>query len=95
MSELIAQDVENASHQFRVVEGDELSPVAAIEAVRQMLREEGWCRLIGGDRFYVHVGWDYYVYVGSDRACGRSVETAGRLGLFIDLDFESPYLEES
>jgi hypothetical protein len=95
VSELVAEGVENASKQFRVVEGDRLSSIAAIEAVRQMLREEGWCRLVDRDRFFIHVGWDYYIYVGSDRACIRSVEMAERLGLFVDREFKSPYLEEA
>lgn len=43
--------------------------------------------------FYIHVGWDYYVYVGSDRPCDRSVKLARQLGLFIHQPFESPHLE--
>jgi len=60
-----------------------------------MLREEGWCRLVDGERFFVHVGWDYYVYIGSDRTCDRSVAAAEGLRLFVDRDFVSPYLEGS
>jgi hypothetical protein len=65
----------------------------AVEAVRQMLREEGWCRLIDDDRFYIHVGWDYYLYVGTSRLCERSVRLAEARGLFVDPDFPSPYLD--
>lgn len=89
-----AEGVENSGNAFRVSEGTELSPLEAIEAVRQMLRGEGWCRLRDGDRFYIHVGWDYYVYVGADSPCDRSVELAQQSGLFIDRDFPSPYLSE-
>ncbi|MCE0445519.1 hypothetical protein LT493_12195 [Streptomyces tricolor] len=49
--------------------GRGLLPVA-LELVRVMLRDQGaWCRLETGDVFTVHVGWDQYVYVGSDRPC--------------------------
>ncbi|MDP9222300.1 MAG: hypothetical protein M3P18_00305 [Actinomycetota bacterium] len=84
-----ALGVENAKGQFPVSEGQTLSPIQAIELVRAMLRDEVWCRLQDGDGFYIHVGWDYYVYVGSDRPCERSVKLARQLGLFIDQPFES------
>lgn len=91
-STVTAQHVENPFDTFRVSEGAELAPVEAIEAVRQLLREEGWCRLVDGDRFYIHVGYDYYVFVGTDRPCDRSVALAEEKGLFVDRDFRSPYL---
>jgi hypothetical protein len=77
---LVADGVENAEGGFRVHDGDELTPIEAVEAVRQMLRDEGWCRLVDGDRFYIHVGWDYYFYVGSDAPCEKSVEFAQERG---------------
>lgn len=92
-SSVTAEGVENAAGTFRVSEGAELTPIDAIEAVRQMLRDEGWCRLVDDDRFYLHVGWDYYLYVGTDRPCDRSVAVAQERGLFVDGDFPSPYLE--
>lgn len=94
ISSVTAEGVENAAGTFRVNEGAELSPVEAIEAVRQMLREEGWCRLVDDDRFYLHVGWDYYLYVGTDTPCARSVALAHEKGLFVDENFPSPYLQQ-
>ena len=88
---LTAQGVEDAHGTFRVVEGQQLAGVEAVEAVRQMLRDEGWCRLADGDRFYVHVGWDYYLYIGSELPCEVSAEQAEKRGLFVDRDFPSPY----
>jgi hypothetical protein len=93
-AELAAEGVENSGGAFRVAEAAKLSPIEAIEAVRQMLRDEGWCRLIDDDRFYIHIGWDYYVYVGTDRPCERSVALAESVGLFVDRDFTSPYLSD-
>jgi hypothetical protein len=91
-SRVAAVDVENADRTFCVSEGAILPPTEAIEAVRQMLREEGWCRLIDDDRFYMHVGWDYDLYVGCEYPCERSVALATERGLFVDRDFSSPYL---
>jgi hypothetical protein len=91
---LVARGVENAFGGFRTQEGQELTPAEAIETVRQMLREEGWCRLTDGDRFYIHVGWDYYVYVGVDDPCEQSLHLAEARNLFVDRDFPSPYLDQ-
>jgi hypothetical protein len=59
------------------------------EVVRRMLREELWCRLESADAF-IHIGWDYYMYVGVPRRCPRSEALARQLGLFVEL-FQSPY----
>jgi hypothetical protein len=92
---VIAQGVENAKGQFPIKEGEAFSPIQAIEVVRAMLRDEVWCLLQDGERFYIHVGWDYYLYVGSDRPCERSVKLAKQLGLFINQPFESPHIERN
>ncbi|MEV0811118.1 hypothetical protein [Micromonospora sp. NPDC050200] len=45
----------------------------AVELVRLMLRADGvWCRLEAGDDFFVHAGWDQYVYVGSSAGASTS-----------------------
>jgi hypothetical protein len=93
IAKLVAQGVENTDGGFRVHEGQELAPVEAVEAVRQMLREDGWCRLATDDVFYVHVGWDYCVYVGASQSCDQSVRLAEARGLFVDQEFRSPYLD--
>ena len=91
-SSVVAEGVEDSLDTFRVSEGAELSLVEAVEAVRQLLREEGWCRLVDGDRFYIHVGYDYYLYVGTEEPCDQSVALAEEKGLFVDREFPSPYL---
>jgi small subunit ribosomal protein S1 len=63
-----------------------------LELVRAMLRDNGaWCRLEAGDRFLVHVGYDRYLYIGSDRPCERAVARARALGLFPEPIDASPY----
>jgi small subunit ribosomal protein S1 len=76
-------------------DGAEVSLSVALELVRAMLRDQGaWCRLEAGDVFTVHVGWDQYVYVGSDRPCADAVARTRELGLFAEPLTASPYVAE-
>ncbi|MFE5406640.1 RNA-binding protein [Streptomyces sp. NPDC056580] len=76
-------------------DGAEVSLPVALELVRAMLRDQGaWCRLEVGDVFTVHVGWDQYVYVGSDRPCADAVARTRELGLFPERLTASPYAAE-
>jgi hypothetical protein len=76
-------------------DGAEVSLPVALELVRAMLRDKGaWCRLEAGDSFAVHVGWDQYVYVGSDRPCPDAVARTWDLGLFPESVPTSPYAVE-
>ena len=58
-------------------------------AVGHVLREEFWCRFEGQDAF-VHVGYDYYMYVAVPHAVPQAVLLAQQVGLFVE-PFESPY----
>jgi len=72
-------------------EGDQLSVTEAAGVVRRMLREEVVCVLESpaGD-FAVHVGFDLYMYVGSDCVATRAIDHARSAGLFVDEDWPSP-----
>ncbi|MFF9854244.1 RNA-binding protein [Streptomyces litmocidini] len=73
-------------------DGAEVSLPVALELVRAMLRDHGaWCQLEAGDAFTVHVGYDQYVYVGSDRPCADAVARTRELGLFPEAMPASPY----
>ncbi|MGF1424935.1 S1 RNA-binding domain-containing protein [Kitasatospora sp. LaBMicrA B282] len=66
----------------------------ALELVRAMLRDNGlWCGLEVEDGFTVHVGWDQYLYVGSDLACEAAVARTRALGLFAERVDASPYAQ--
>ncbi|MFI8401265.1 S1 RNA-binding domain-containing protein [Streptomyces sp. NPDC085463] len=67
----------------------------ALELIRAMLRDNGvWCRLEVEDAFTVHVGWDQYLYVGSDRPCEEALTRTRALGLFPERLPVSPYAAE-
>jgi hypothetical protein len=62
------------------------------DVIRGMLREKFWCRLEGKDAF-VHIGWDYYMYIGVPHRSIVAEQKADELGLFVE-EFVSPYHRE-
>ncbi|KUN36958.1 RNA-binding protein [Streptomyces longwoodensis] len=73
-------------------DGAEVSLPVALELVRTMLRDQGaWCRLEVGDVFTLHVGWDQYIYIGSNQSCGTALARTRALGLFPERLDASPY----
>lgn len=74
----------------RVFEGKEVAAEDFEWVVRLALREVLWCRLEGERGFYVHFGYDYYMYVGWDEARPRVPEMPD--GVFVEI-YASPYRE--
>ncbi len=56
-------------------------------AIRAVLRETAWCKLRGESGFYVHFGYDFYMYVGGDLVVGKISLPEG---MFAE-QMESPY----
>lgn len=78
-----------------IQEGEMLSITDAREIVRRMLREDVICRLEEPHaRFALHVGFDLYMYVGSERPCVSAVQRAKAAGLFVDDDYPSPQIDD-
>lgn len=73
----------------RISEGDALPLERLSDVLRGGLRGDFWCRLEADDAF-VHVGWDYYMYLGVPRPCPAARRKAEELGLYVE-DFASPY----
>lgn len=64
----------------------------ALGLVRAMVLREGtWCRLLGADGFFVHVGTCDDVYVGVAAPHTRAVDRARALGLHVDEVGRSPF----
>ncbi len=61
------------------------------DVVRLNLREIIWCKLIETENFYLHFGWDYYIYIGSISPSLPAISYARRNGLFVE-EMISPYL---
>jgi len=75
---------------FELREGGIVAQSEIQEAVRCLLREQFWCRLEDGKIRFVHVGYDYYLYVGVPSPCSESIRIAHSRGLFVE-KYESPY----
>jgi hypothetical protein len=58
-----------------------------------LLREAFWCKLECPQAF-IHVGYDYCMYVGVPNVSHSALEFASNSGLFVEL-FESPYKNEN
>jgi len=57
---------------------------------RGCLREEFWCKL-ESKNFFIHFGYDYYMYIGADIEEEHMFEIAHENGLFSELIQQSPY----
>jgi hypothetical protein len=85
----------------RLAEDPDASPESRSFAVedldltlRAMLREEddGYIEGAEGSGFSIHVGYDYYLYIGSSSPCDAAVAATEASGLFVE-PFENPYLD--
>ena len=72
-----------------------IGKAVAVQEVRKLakltLRNAIWCKLGYKNQFFVHFGYDYYMYIGASNECAKAKEVVKETGLFIE-DFKSPYL---
>ena len=72
-----------------------IGKAVTIQEVRKLakltLRNAIWCKLGYKKQFFVHFGYDYYMYIGASEECAKAKEIVKETGLFIE-DFKSPYL---
>lgn len=73
-------------------EGQVLGIIEISQVLRMLLREITNGQLCMPDRFFIHVGWDYYMYIGSYTDLPEAKNKTEQLGLFVE-NFESPYFE--
>jgi hypothetical protein len=89
--ELIASEVELRRSNLGVSEGMHVSINRASEIIKTSLRSFMWCKLELPFQFYLHFGYDYYMYIGNQFPLPESVEFAEKCGLFVE-ECKSPYL---
>jgi hypothetical protein len=72
-----------------------IGKAVTVQEVRELakltLRNAVWCKLGFKKQFFVHFGYDYYMYIGASEECANAKEVVKETGLFIE-DFQSPYL---
>jgi hypothetical protein len=71
-------------------DGQRLAGIEIEQAIRLNLRELIWCKLESPDRFFIHIGYDYYMYIGSVEPCPGAIEHVTQIGLFVEPHL-SPY----
>lgn len=59
------------------------------QVITACLREQCWLKLVAKD-FFIHFGYDYYMYIGSVLPSNRVTEIATRYGLYCE-EYPSPY----
>lgn len=75
----------HTAYDDRIVQKGEIGPI-----MRLILRESIWCKL-ENDRMFVHFGYDYYMYVGSQVLCSEVMNQFHSHGLFVET-YPTPYL---
>jgi hypothetical protein len=94
VQELMVVGRENAGAHVGSPPEGEVVPAEMIPAVlRSLLREEYWCKL-ESDSAFVHVGWDYYMYIGVLKRCPLAENIAQSRGLFVER-IRSPYADNA
>ncbi len=87
---LFVRGLENRTASIAVPpEGTELDAIGIAQSLRRVLRGEFWCRFEGESAF-LHVGWDYYMYIGVPTACDNSKNRTHALGVYVEYK-DSPY----
>jgi hypothetical protein len=90
VSSLVIRMLENhRGAVLTVSEGSNISLEQVKNTLSRVLREEFWCKFEGPSSF-IHVGYDYYMYVGVPAPCAKAEQLASSLGLFVE-PFQSPY----
>ncbi|AEB75053.1 hypothetical protein [Clostridium botulinum] len=71
---------------------DDISVNKIGDLVKLILREHLWCKLENENKMFIHFGYDYYMYIGSDSKCDYIINKIEHMGLFVE-KIKSPYLE--
>jgi hypothetical protein len=94
VSSLVVVGLENAGGGQGVpADGAGISRGQLGPVIERVLRGEFWCKLESPEAF-IHIGWDYYMYVGVPRRCPKAARHARKLGLFVE-ELGSPYREDA
>jgi len=70
-------------------EGETIQVGSLEPVLRSLLRNEFWCRLESKLGF-IHIGWDFYMYIGICKISKAVIHNAEKRGLFVE-PFISPY----
>lgn len=92
VAEARAEDLQGIAFDPKLAkQGLALSCAALDDVCRLVLREILWCKLESGSGFYIHFGYDYYMYIGSPVPSEKAIAHGRQRGLFVE-EMVSPYL---
>ena len=64
-----------------------------LQAVLKMIfRGYGGASLEWKNKFYIHIGWDFYMYIGVKQQDQKIINAIRSSGIFVDIDKPSPYM---
>lgn len=94
ITELIVVGLENHGEKSNAPrDGSRIKTEAVPAVLRSLLREDFWCKLESPAAF-IHVGYDYYMYVGTSVESTSASAVAQVNGLFVEA-FKSPYVQSA
>lgn len=71
--------------------GKSVSTQEIKELAKLTLRNVIWCKLSYKNKFFVHFGYDYYMYIGTNMDSQNVRQKIEDTGLYVE-EFKSPYL---
>jgi hypothetical protein len=78
---------------FKTIKNNTRYEVETVNLIcRLILREDLWLKLEYEHEFFIHFGYDYYMYIGSTKEDKVLIREIEKSGLFIE-ECKSPYLE--
>lgn len=83
------KDIENHSQVDISELSEPMSKPLFKRVLQNILRNKYWCS-IESDKGFVHIGWDYYMYIGCDKHNEDVISKTEKNGLFVE-KFTSPY----
>ena len=87
--ELFIRGLEEHDGPSGLSEGDRITETSMPTVLKKVLRNECWCRLESESNF-IHIGYDYYMYVGASVLTKNNLATIEARGLYVESSI-SPY----
>lgn len=84
----------NVKQYFKSLKNNMDISISEVDLIaRLVLREMIWCKLVS-ERMFVHFGYDYYMYVGSEKQLENELSIIKNNGLFVE-QMPSPYMQDN
>ena len=89
LSQVFLKEFELVADNYEPISQLECDPSTALCVLRNVLRENCWCKFDLDGQGYIHVGYEYYMYVGCVSRVELCAEFVKSHGLFLE-EMRSP-----